>query len=584
MKRRLISLLLVLIMAMICFAGCGEESREEIMKEIGKEASTDAETISLYLMSEKPVSKEQEERMEKAVNEITETGYTIHVDLKYFTPDEYYEKLEADLEKMEEYYGSGDAGKKKDNPVYVDENGLPKVHYPKIESFDVNVFYFGGYEKYIQYKSAGYLRDVSTEFVGASKAMKAAINNKLVNQFKEVNGVYDAIPTNRAIGEYTYILVDKDVWNAAKYKRDQITSLVCDGCRDILSMVSNDANYSDKFVPLYSSVDDINVADVKYFGISAADATINKFSILAGTYNSSWVNGAENSYPVMDSLFNSANNGNYTVSDQLEILKSYELNGYYGTKADEGKPFALGYVKGSFDVIEKYGDDYEIIPVENPTLTNKELYESLFAVAKYANDEKASMQILTLLNTNEEFRNLILYGVEGENYVWEDSEILDKNGNPYRVVARQEKDPDKLYVMDPLKTGNVALAYTAKGEDPRAKGYIYDHNDGIVVDYVLGFSFYEAYKSKAITKETYEDIIELTEKSLEAYEELRAAENPGEVAAAMLKLKNLENSDEYKAIMDTENSESAITYYTEWLVEKGLIYREPNPDDEIIVK
>ena len=101
MKRRLISLLLVSVMILFCFAGCGEKTGEEIMKEIGEEASKDAVTISMYLMSEKPVSKEQEARMEAAVNDITETDFTIHVDLRYITADEYYAKLERDLAKMD---------------------------------------------------------------------------------------------------------------------------------------------------------------------------------------------------------------------------------------------------------------------------------------------------------------------------------------------------------------------------------------------------------------------------------------------------------------------------------------------------
>ena len=573
-------------MILVCFAGCGEKSGEEIMKAIGEEASKDAETISLYLMSEQPVSKEQEERMEAAVNEITETDLTIHVDLRYYTPDEYYAKLEEHLKKMDEYYGSGDAGKKKDNPVYIDENGLPKVHYPKIESFDVNVFYFGGYDKYLEYKSAGYLKDVTEEFIGSSKDMKAAINNNLVNQFKEVNGIYDAIPTNRAIGEYTYLLVSKDVFDDMKYSVEQLTSLACAGCQDILKTVSTDASkdYS-KYVPLYTNVEDINVSGVKYFGASNTNVAANPFSILAGTYNNSWTKGVENSYPIMDSLFNSLDNGNYTVEEQLKILKGYELNGYYGTEADADKPFAVGYIKGSLDVIEQYGDDYEIITIENPTLTNEDLYESLFAVAKYANDEKASMQILTLLNTNAEFRNLILYGVEGENYVWEDSEVLDENGDPYSVIARQVKDPDKLYVMDPMKTGNMAIAYPAKGEDPRAVEYIFDHNDGIVVDYIIGFSFYKAYKTKAISKDAYDMVVALTDKSAAIYEKILAAKDQASLDAAMAELKELELSAEYAAVMDDdEESGSAYAYYIEWLVEKGLIFKEIDPDAEIIVK
>jgi hypothetical protein len=195
------------------------------------------------------------------------------------------------------------------------------------------------------------------------------------------------------------------------------------------------------------------------------------------------------------------------------------------------------------------------------------------------------MEILTLLNTNEEFRNLILYGIEDENYTWVDSDVLDENGNPYRVVERQTKDPDKLYIMDPFKTGNTAIAYTASDEDPKAKGYIFDHNDGIVVDYVIGFSFYDGLKSKEITEESFNAFVELGKKTDAIYAEIVAAKTQEELDAALVKLKALTDTEEYKAVMNaTEDSKSPLAYYTEWLINEGLIYKEANPDDEIIVK
>ena len=568
MKKRLISLLLISLMILFCFAGCAEKTGDEIKEKIGEEASLDARTLRMFLMSEEKVSAEQEKLMEKKVNELTEKKYKIHLDLVYATADEYYSKLEANLKEMDSYYKKGTVGKPTETPVYTDENGLPAIYYPPIEDFDVDIFYFSGYEKYAQYKNAGYLKNLDEELSGSSKALKAVISNTLVDQFKVVNDGYYAIPTNRIIGEYTYILLNKDVLNATQYSSNDITSLVSDNCQDLLDMVSKE--FSD-YVPLYSEVDGLNMTGVRYFGADAAGLPTNKFSVIAGTYNSSWTLGATNSFPVMNSILSSADNGAGTISEQMNILAQYKVNGYYGSEEDSDKPFAVGYVTGGTEVVELYGDDYEVVPVGAPTLTHEDLYEHLFAVSYYTNGISESMEILTYLNTDVEFRNLLLYGVEGENYVWEDAEEIDANGDPYRVISRQTKDPEKLYMMDAFKTGNVAIAYPELGQDPIASERLLVHNADLVVDYVIGFSFFDGLKEGKIDKASFDALIALDAEAAEIYAELLAADTQEKVETAMAKFEELMASEDYAKVMsDAEGSTSPFAYYMSWLELKGL--------------
>ena len=555
-------------MILFCFAGCAEKTGDEIKEQIGKEASADAVRLSMYLMSEEKVSDKQLLLMEQKVNELTEAKYKIHLELEYATPTEYYAKLEANLAKMAEHYKGGSAGKTSDNPEYTDKNGLPKVHYPAIEPFDVDIFYFSGYEKYVEYKSLGYLRKIDEEMVGSAKALKAVINNSLVEQFKAVNGGYYAVPTNCAIGEYTYLLVNKDVLNTTHYSTKDIKSLVDENCQDLLEIVSSELK---DYVPLYSSTGELDTLGVKYFGTDATGLPTNDFSIFGGTTNSAWTFGAQNSFPVMNSILDSADNGNFGIKEQINVLNGYKTKGYYGTEADADKAFAVGYVKGGTEVVEKYADDYEIVVVEKPTLEHKDLYENLFAVAHNTNSVSASMEILTYLNTDEEFRNLLLYGVEGENYTWVDSEEFDAHGNPYRVVSRQTKDPDKLYLMDVFKTGNVAIAYPAVGDDPVASQRILDQNADIVVDYVLGFSFYDGLKAEKIDKASFDALVAVDTEAAAIYKELLAADTQEKIDAAMTKLEALAQTDNFKAVMNSaEGSTSPYAYYMSWLAEKKL--------------
>ena len=585
-------------MIMFCFAGCAEKDKADVMNKIGMEASEGAVTLSMYLMSEAPVSDEQELAMEAAVNAITEKEFKVHLDLKYFTADKYYETLEADLKKMTEYYSGDGIGKKEDTPVYTDENGLPVTYYPPIEEFDVDIFYFGGYDKYVKYSEAGYLKDISTEVDGSAKALKAVINTNLLNQVKALNGKYDMIPTNRAIGEYTYLLLNKKVLQETQYAASDITSLVDEDCQDLLSLV--DDIFGDEYVPLKSYTNELDLIDVEYFGVDANGMMTDDFSLIAGTYNNSWVYGAAGSYPEMSHILNTKNSGRLSAQEQIKVLKGYEFNGYFGDEADADKPFAVGYIKGGAEVVEKYGDDYEIVPVQMPKLETEDLYEHVMAISEKTNSVKQSAEIITHLNTNEEFRNLILYGIEKENYVWVDAigedgnPVIDEDGNVYKVVSRITDDPEKLYVMDKNKTGNVVYAYPAVGENPLASDYALAQNQDLQLDYTLGFNLYNASFAKlgdldltalkAVTVASasfYQKIVDAkTEDALNAVlDEIKAYVDGADVKA-VLDMPGMEEAPETDApaedggedtpVEEEKDYTSVAAYYDEWLTAKAL--------------
>ena len=598
MKLKLSCLLLSALMIMFCFAGCADKDKADVMNKIGLEASEGAVTLSMYLMSEAPVSDEQELAMEAAVNAITEKEFKVHLDLKYFTADKYYETLEADLKKMTEYYSGDGIGKKEDTPVYTDENGLPVTYYPPIEEFDVDIFYFGGYDKYVKYSEAGYLKDISTEVDGSAKALKAVINTNLLNQVKALNGKYDMIPTNRAIGEYTYLLLNKKVLQETQYAASDITSLVDEDCQDLLSLV--DDIFGDEYVPLKSYTNELDLIDVEYFGVDANGMMTDDFSLIAGTYNNSWVYGAAGSYPEMSHILNTKDSGRLSAQEQIKVLKGYEFNGYLGDEADADKPFAVGYIKGGAEVVEKYGDDYEIVPVQMPKLETADIYEHVMAISEKTNSVKQSAEIITHLNTNEEFRNLILYGIEKENYIWVDAigedgnPVIDEDGNVYKVVSRITDDPDKVYVMDKNKTGNVVYAYPAVGENPLASDYALAQNQDLQLDYTLGFNLYNASFAKlgdldltalkAVTVASasfYQKIVDAkTEDALNAVlDEIKAYVDGADVKA-VLDMPGMEEAPETDApaedggedtpVEEEKDYTSVAAYYDEWLTAKAL--------------
>ena len=585
-------------MIMFCFAGCAEKDKSDVMNKIGEEASEGAVSLSMYLMSEEEVSDEQELAMEKAVNAITEKEFKVHLDLRYFTPDKYYQALEADLAKMTEYYSGDGIGKEEATPVYTDEDGLPVTFYPPIEEFDVDIFYFGGYDKYVKYSEAGYLRDISTEIDGSAKALKAVINTNLLDQVKALNGKYDIVPTNRAIGEYTYLLLNKKVLQETQYAASDINSLVDEDCQDLLSLV--DDIFGDEYVPLKSYTGELDLIDVEYFGVDENGMMTDGFSLIAGTYSNSWAYGAAGSYPEMSHILNTKNCGRLSAEEQIKILKGYEFNGYLGDEEDADKPFAVGYIKGGAEIVEKYGDDYEIVPVQMPKLDTADVYEHVMAVSEKTNSVKQSAEIITHLNTNEEFRNLLLYGIEKENYVWVDAigedgnPIIDEDGNVYKVVSRLTEDPEKLYVMDKNKTGNVIYAYPAVGENPLASDYALEQNQDIQLDYTIGFNLYNASFAKlgdldltalkAVTAASagfYKKIVDAkTEDALNAVLDEIKAYVEGADVKAVLDMPGMEEAPEADTpaedggedapVEEEKEYTSVAAYYDEWLIAKAL--------------
>lgn len=553
MKLKLFSLLLSVLMIMLCFAGCADKDKADVMNKIGQEASEGAVSLSMYLMSEAPVSAEQEAAMEAAVNAITEKEFKVHLDLRYFTPDEYYTALEADLAEMTDFYSGAGIGKQEGTPVYTDENGLPVTYYPPIEEFDVDIFYFGGYDKYVAYSEAGYLKDITTEIDGAAKALKAVINTNLLSQVKNLNGKYDMVPVNRAIGEYTYLLLNKDVLNETQYKASDITSLTDENCQDLLSLV--DDVFGDDYVPLKSYTGELDLIDVTYFGVDGKGMMTDSFSLIAGTYDTDWAYGAAGSYPEMTSILNTADCGRLSAKDQIKVLKSYEFNGYYGTEADADKPFAVGYIKGGPEVIAEYSDDYEVVPVAMPTLTTADVYEHVFAISEKTNSVQQSAEVLTYLNTNEEFRNLLLYGIEEENYIWVDAigedgnPIIDEDGNAYKVVSRITDDPEKTYIMDKNKTGNTVYAYPAEGENPLNSSYVLEQNQDIRLDYTLGFNLYNASFAK-LGDLDLTALKAVTVKSAELYDKLVAAADAAALDAVFAEMQAYIDGEEVKAVLD----------------------------------
>lgn len=561
MKKKILCLALCALMIVASFVGCGEKSRDELMNQIGEETSKGAVTLTMYILADSKVSAEQELLVENAVNDIV-NSYKIKLDLKYFTEDEYYTKLEANLAKMKTYYGNKEhLSKETEAPVYTDDNGLPTTYYPPVEDFQVDLFYFGGYDKYLKYKEAGYLANFETELISSASGLKGNISSIFYQNVKNINGQYDMMPVNAAVGEYTYMLVDKKILKSTQYSANDITSPVSDDCAELLAMVNG---YYPDYDPFYSSEGVLAFDDVKFFGFDGKGFATDDFSILAGTYDSAWTSGTQDAYPAMSGINLTVDNGNGTVIDQIKRLKAYELAGYYSA-ADSKKPFAVGYIKGGLEVIEKYGDDYEITVIDTPTLTTEAFYENAIAISSQNKSLSSSARILAELYTNEKLINILANGIEGENYIWTNSNVLDKNDNPYRVIQKQAKDDRYIYNINPARIGNLAAVYPTVDDDPARSERILAQNADAKLDLLFGYSLVGTNNPSAYIAKVAAD-------SKIAYDKILAAKTSAELDVALAEIETMLGSAEAKGVLETVGAN-----YLKWLTDKG-IYVAPSAD------
>lgn len=565
MNKRLLCLLLSFVMLVsVMLTGCS--SNENELQNIAEAAARNTMTLSMYLMSEKEVSEDQVEKIENAVNQITKARFKVQLDLRYFTEDEYYEAVEAAFKKTKEDKDAKAAAEKAEKEALknegktvaktseevteeatiINEYGIPELAYPTIKDSQVDIFYLGGYDKFSEYSGKSWLSALDDPLSSDAQIITDYVSDIYLTYLKELSmGATYMIPSNAPAGEYTYMLVNKDILAKYDYATTEgFSSLVCDNVKDILANVSL---YDKDYLPLYSSTGEIDALNVSYFGTDANGTITYDFSVLGGTVDPTWGYMENSHYYDYHNIF-----ANVSFKNQITALTEYRINGYYGTEADANKPFAVGYVKGSAELKELYSDDYEVIVLDTPKISTEELYANGFAVSTYATDVSRCMDIITYLSTNVDFRNLLLYGIEGENY-----EIIEEelDGVIYKMVNRLNEN----YVMDVNKTGNVTIAYPMVGELPNIREYQKLQNRDTTPKLDLGFALDVV--MEPINKEA---MAELAELSLELKEKMLACKSIEELDAFFTEASALvANNDSYKIMSDTEYNKYSPNYNAE---------------------
>lgn len=622
MSKRLISLALCLLMLTGVFlTSCGKEELEVSASDAAKTLTmyvitetqvyyTDAEYAALSAEDKAEVDavREQYAAVEEAINKTTKAKYKTQLKMYYYTEEQYQEILEEKLERSEIYKENSTKAKKyytnfkrtekykgntdealvyekfcQENPDMAQYIEAPKVNteevetektdeikYPEVSEDQVDILFIGSYEQYMSYIEKEWLTKLDSLLnSNVAKKLSSYVYPAFMAAAKTEKG-YFAVPNNTLVGEYTALLINKEMCD----KYSDITQLSC--LADAIPLVKDVAKYEENIDPVWCdsylgftnthfwSLDYQKVESTDDAGVvrSTYEYEINpeKFSVLGSVYNKDFqALTADPNYFAFTNLLNDT-----SFRNQLIALKTIELGGYLGEKGSANE-FGVGIVKGIGKEIEKFRDKYYIVTLENPVATEKDLFGSMFAVSSFTSSDNrnAAMEIVTLLNTDVNFRNLLQYGIKGTNYEVNDDDCA-------------ERLPDNLYMMDVYKTGNMFIAYpdADKGMDQKTWEYAKTQDLDVRSNPTLSFTVsWEDSPSR--------DCIDLVNTATDAFlKALEACKTVEEVDALINRFVSQIEAGEYRnikqtamnAFLDTADSNFPIaTLYRLWSIQMGYL-------------
>lgn len=632
MKKKLLCLFLcfaLLLSFSACLTSCNkgdEEDPEETEADVDVDRST--LTLSMYVVTENKVNYTADElaamsdadrakaeaviaaydAVEDEINKITKSKFKTQLEMFFLTMDEYYATVEGAILATEAEAELAEAAAKAlkkfvreqkqagntdteqvhsqfyaMNPQYakyqettlaegeeatttadetvLNELGVAELKYPDLVPNQVDILWLGGVEKYLEYVEKEWLSQLNEELNGASKKLKDFIYPDFLNAANVMTSGTYAIPNNDIMGEYTYLLLDKELMEKYYYDAAEIKTLA-----DIEGFMADVAAYEKDYIPFAGEA---GLTNVHYWSIDTEtyEYDPSKFSMMGYIYPS----GAKHGATMM--FRNLLRDEGY--QSQMITLKTFEEKGYFVKDYKPTDKYAATVMKGGADLEKIYGEKYEMIALERPLASEETLFGSMFGVGAYTANLARSMEIITFLNTNPDFRNLLQYGIEGENY-----RILESG-----KLERQNQN----YMMDLRKTGNIFIAYPEEDMELDAwewarkqnldagtyptVGFKFDKADPIDEELVNIIAGYTAEVEKEIAAcKTTEELISLFATYKTKYNGTVQQAKKANATQVQKLVYHMSRQDDVSETTGLKREiQSPFAYYWSWLEENGFI-------------
>ncbi len=491
MKKRILCLVLALLMVLPMLVACGGDG--DVIDNINEQASRFTTTLNMWMITESelvakvselivagitpdkaedkltdeekakiaaltPEEKEAWEQLHlvnNEINKLTKAKYKTKLNIKYFTEEQYYAAVEKGFADHKAYIKEHKTGvlPNQTEETILNEYGIPELKYPSVLDCEVDILFIGNQQKYYDYVKQELLMELQAYFAESVELYSYIDNDFLVSA--NYNSLVYALPNYHGIGEYVYVMADKEMLDKYDAKDELASATLYDSAfKDYLDYIATEYK-GDGVYPIYVDTSDksISLNYTHYWNFNETNPgyiTLNpgEFSIFGDNYFA----GHLDNKTALESTNLLADK---TYMQSLATKVYYEnTDGYITNTANSKGEAAVHVVTGGWELKKQYEDmGYEVMVMQYPQMKDEEVFESMFAIGAYTIDASRSAEILAFLNTNSEIRNLLQYGVEGENYTLATTVV---DGKEYSYVV---EDPNNLYKMDLKKTGNVFMAY-----------------------------------------------------------------------------------------------------------------------------
>ncbi len=455
MKKKLLCFLLAVTCVLpFVLTGCG-----------GGDDTTDTGTkpmtLNIYGITGESTTEEAILRVQEKMNEYTEGKFNTHIVLHLYPESEYYTVLDekfADIKRIKaEEEAEAKRKKAEQNALKqngqtqkadgttaetaadtYEDHGVTKTVYPDEKSTQLDIFMVQGAANLNKYKDAEYVSALSDSLANSSKILYRFISSGLfttatldgtgTSAGTVDKGTIYGIPNNYVSGEYTYLLINKELAAKYYYSAADVETL------PTLANYLDDVAKNDKdYITLYNAP-------------TLAAAYLTDTPSLIGGVISNATNGFSRINP--KDMLSIPGFQNYWQNVYNFRKAGYITDGdYYAMPTDEeGNPkkVAAAFIKGNAALPADYEDDYYVINYANPIMSASERPGTMFCVSTFTSNVDRCMEIITALQTVSSFRNTFQYGVENVNYTYDE----------YTGMITYMND---TYSMDPADTGNLFL-------------------------------------------------------------------------------------------------------------------------------
>ena len=465
MFKKIVSIVLATVLALGMLAACSQTSEEVDVEAADTEATSRvAMTLTLWLPTEN-CTAEAAEAVSAALNRLTQAKYDTALDIKFIPRNEYADAINGRLDEIrsieEAEEEAAEAYRKwvkeqkamgitveeteeeteetlpLEDETIVNELGITITKYPEVGQKQFDIFLVTSYDQYMDYIDNEYIQQLDGELSGSSKLLKTYIYPTFL-ALANVSGTY-GIPNNHPVGEYQYLLVNKELVDKYDYDPESLSSVL--KCGEFIKDIGNQVKKGDlqDVVPLLGEVE---AANMHYFGINEDK---QEWSMIANQITNSM---SYQSPCIPKSIFSTN-----VYINTVGLMKELKELGYVGDGTlKDGQKFAVGVVSGDPNVAAQYEDEYYVKTYAKPMMVEEDVFGAMFAVSTWSKSLARSMEIITYLNTSSDIRTILQYGVQGVHWDYEREDSKDT----IKVISND-------YKMRITDTGNVYMTYPGPG-------------------------------------------------------------------------------------------------------------------------